>query len=112
MYTIQQIEEKLDIRWYVLRYWEDHFTQIVPRVNEERERIYSERDVKIFGRIKSLLYEEGLTIAEANDRIQSELTSVKNDASPLIESTRKFSFQHEIRRDIRDIIRFLEEEDE
>ncbi len=65
---------------YVLRYWETEF----PVLAESRERaggkFYSGRDVKIIGRIRELLYDEGFTVAGAKKRLESEIAEGRFDA--------------------------------
>ncbi|HEY7112157.1 MAG TPA: MerR family transcriptional regulator [Thermoanaerobaculia bacterium] len=64
---------------YVLRYWETEF----PVLAESRERaggkFYSGRDVKIIGRIRELLYDEGFTVAGAKKRLESEIAEGRFD---------------------------------
>jgi DNA-binding transcriptional MerR regulator len=65
---------------YVLRYWETEF----PVLAESRERaggkFYSGRDVKIIGRIRELLYDEGFTVAGAKKRLESEIAEGRFDS--------------------------------
>lgn len=57
---------------YVLRYWESEFKLLRPRKNPAGHRIYRRRDVELVLRIKSLLYEERLTLEGAKKRLQAE----------------------------------------
>jgi DNA-binding transcriptional MerR regulator len=65
---------------YVLRYWETEF----PVLAESRERaggkFYSGRDVKIIGRIRELLYDEGFTVAGAKKRLEAEIAEGRFDS--------------------------------
>ena len=62
--TIGEVSEFLDIPQHVLRFWEKRFSQIKP-VKRRGRRYYCPEDIALLGRIKSLLYTEGLTIKGA-----------------------------------------------
>lgn len=72
-YKIGEACKVLDIQPYVLRYWETEFPILSPGKSKSGQRVYSEKDLAITRRIKTLLYEEGYTIAGAKKRLESEL---------------------------------------
>ena len=72
-YKIGEACKLLDIQPYVLRYWETEFTSLSPSKSKSGQRTYTEEDLKVIGRIKELLYEEGFTIAGAKKRLEGEL---------------------------------------
>ncbi len=72
-YKIGEACKILDIQPYVLRYWETEFTSLSPSKSKSGQRTYTEEDLKVIGRIKELLYEEGFTIAGAKKRLEGEL---------------------------------------
>jgi DNA-binding transcriptional MerR regulator len=76
-YKIGEACKKLDIQPYVLRYWETEFTALSPDKSKSGQRVYSDRDLEVIGRIKELLYEEGFTIAGAKKKLEGELKSGK-----------------------------------
>ena len=76
-YKIGEACKKLDIQPYVLRYWETEFPALSPDKSKSGQRVYSDRDLEVIGRIKELLYEEGFTIAGAKKRLEGELKSGK-----------------------------------
>ncbi len=57
---------------YVLRYWESEFKLLRPRKNPAGQRVYRRRDVDLVVRIKTLLYEERLTLEGAKKRLLAE----------------------------------------
>ncbi len=57
---------------YVLRYWESEFKLLRPKKNPAGQRLYRKRDVDLILRIKSLLYNERLTLEGAKKRLQTE----------------------------------------
>jgi DNA-binding transcriptional MerR regulator len=56
----------------VLRYWESEFKLLRPRKNHAGQRVYRKHDVQLILRIKSLLYEDRLTLEGAKKRLQQE----------------------------------------
>ena len=70
---------------YVLRYWETEFSILKPGKTPSRHRLYRRRDVEMLLEIKSLLYEEGFTIAGAKRRLkESENNREDEKDAPLI----------------------------
>lgn len=72
-YKIGDACKVLDIQPYVLRYWETEFPVLSPGKSKSGQRVYTEKDLAITRRIKTLLYEEGYTIAGAKKRLELEL---------------------------------------
>jgi DNA-binding transcriptional MerR regulator len=64
---------------YVLRYWETEFPVLSEGKEKTAVRQYSERDVKIIGRIRELLYDEGFTVAGAKKRLEAEISEGRFD---------------------------------
>jgi DNA-binding transcriptional MerR regulator len=58
---------------YVLRYWETEFPALAEGKEKGAAKLYSARDVKIIGRIRELLYDEGFTVAGAKKRLEAEI---------------------------------------
>lgn len=59
------------IKPYVLRFWETEFEEIVPINDESGEKHYSRADVEMILHIKSLLFDEKLSITEAKGRLRA-----------------------------------------
>jgi len=57
---------------YVLRYWESEFKLLRPKKNPAGQRLYRRRDLDLVLRIRTLLYEERLTLEGAKKRLQAE----------------------------------------
>jgi DNA-binding transcriptional MerR regulator len=70
-YRIGEVSELIGVEPHVLRYWEGEFRQIrTHRV--AKQRLYRIEDIDFIRRIKTLLYDEGFTIAGARRRIAEE----------------------------------------
>jgi DNA-binding transcriptional MerR regulator len=70
-YRIGEVSKLTGVEPHVLRYWEGEFRQIRPH-RVARQRLYRIEDLRILERIKSLLYDEGYTIAGAKRHLQEE----------------------------------------
>ena len=71
-YRIGEIETITDVPAYVLRYWESEFKLLRPKKNPAGQRLYRRRDLDLVLRIKSLLYDERLTLEGAKKRLLAE----------------------------------------
>ena len=71
-YRIGEVESITDIPAYVLRYWESEFKLLHPKKNPAGQRLYRKRDVELVLRIKTLLYQERLTLEGAKKRLLAE----------------------------------------
>jgi DNA-binding transcriptional MerR regulator len=71
-YRIGEVEETTGVPAYVLRYWESEFKLLRPKKNPAGQRVYRQRDVDLVRRIKTLLYDERLTLEGAKKRLASE----------------------------------------
>lgn len=56
----------------MLRYWESEFKLLRPKKNPAGQRLYRRRDLDLVKRIKTLLYEERLTLEGAKKRLVAE----------------------------------------
>lgn len=64
-YKIGEAATLLNLKTYVLRFWETEFPQIVPLRTEKGQRLYTEENLALLERIRFLLHERGLTIEGA-----------------------------------------------
>ena len=71
-YRIGEVEEITSVPAYVLRYWESEFKLLRPKKNPAGQRLYRPRDLELVQRIKTLLYDERLTLEGAKKRLLAE----------------------------------------
>ena len=69
-YSIGEAAQILDIKPYVLRYWETEFRKLNPQKSTTGQRAYRSRDLRVAFTIKRLLYGEKYTIAGAVQKLQ------------------------------------------
>ena len=78
-FTIGEVSELCGVKPYVLRYWEQEFTQLKPMKRRGNRRYYQHHEVLLIRRIRELLYEQGFTISGARNRL-TELVHARADA--------------------------------
>jgi DNA-binding transcriptional MerR regulator len=69
-FTIGEVSELCGVKPYVLRYWEQEFTQLRPMKRRGNRRYYQHHEVLLIRRIRELLYEQGFTISGARNQLQ------------------------------------------
>ena len=55
-YSIGEVSKMVDLKSYVLRYWETEFKQLSPPKNRAGNRTYRKKDIDLIINIKDLLY--------------------------------------------------------
>ncbi len=71
-FTIGEVSDLCQVKPYVLRYWEQEFTQLKPMKRRGNRRYYQHHEVLLIRRIRELLYDEGFTISGARNRLASQ----------------------------------------
>ena len=76
---------------HVLRYWESEFPAISPKRAKSKQRLYRRQDVELIFKIKSLLHDEGYTIAGARKLMESgsPVTPQKTISKPILSGSTK-----------------------
>jgi len=85
-----EVCKQLDLQPYVLRYWLTEFPLLRgEETGAAGNRVFTAEEVAVLGRIKTLLYDEGYTIAGAKKKLESEPVAParggKRKAEPLFE---------------------------
>ncbi|WP_163340819.1 MerR family transcriptional regulator [Desulfopila sp. IMCC35008] len=70
-FKIGEVGKLAEVPTHVLRYWESEFKGIKPKRASSKQRLYRREDVELILQIKSLLHEQGYTIAGARKLIES-----------------------------------------
>ena len=68
-FTIGEVSGLCAVKPYVLRYWEQEFTQLKPMKRRGNRRYYQHHEVLLIRRIRDLLYDQGFTISGARNRL-------------------------------------------
>ena len=99
-YSIGEVSKMVDLKSYVLRYWETEFKQLSPPKNRAGNRTYRKKDIDLIINIKDLLYNKKFTIEGA----RSMLSSKKSSESPLLDKQ-----LDTIKKELLEIIRIINE---
>ena len=71
-YSIGEVSKMVDLKAYVLRYWETEFKQLSPPKNRAGNRTYRQKDIDLIFKIKELLYNKKYTIEGARSMLSSK----------------------------------------
>ena len=113
-FKIGEVCELTDTQPYVLRYWESEFPLLAPAKNNSGQRIYRRRDIETILRIKSLLYEEGFTIAGAKKRLEQEMKELVGTGNSTPNSGGSDPLREkidEIKTELQELLDFIESGD-
>jgi DNA-binding transcriptional MerR regulator len=88
-FTIGEVSDLCGVKPYVLRYWEQEFTQLKPMKRRGNRRYYQHHEVLLIRRIRDLLYEQGFTISGARNRLTESAAPIRNqpELSPELAET-------------------------
>jgi DNA-binding transcriptional MerR regulator len=81
-FTIGEVSELCGVKPYVLRYWEQEFTQLKPMKRRGNRRYYQHHEVLLIRRIRDLLYDQGFTISGARNRLTEAGSVAPADVAP------------------------------
>ena len=81
-FKIGEVSALLDLKPYVLRYWETEFDILNPAKAKSRHRLYRRKDVELLLEIKRLLHGEGYTIDGARKKLKRELDDHRTRVKP------------------------------
>ncbi len=84
-FTIGEVSELCGVKPYVLRYWEQEFSQLRPMKRRGNRRYYQHHEVLLIRRIRDLLYDQGFTISGARNRL-AELSAAELARNPAEDS--------------------------
>lgn len=81
-FTIGEVSELCGVKPYVLRYWEQEFTQLKPMKRRGNRRYYQHHEVLLIRRIRDLLYDQGFTISGARNQLSDSAHGTHTGQSP------------------------------
>jgi DNA-binding transcriptional MerR regulator len=76
-FTIGEVSELCGVKPYVLRYWEQEFTQLKPMKRRGNRRYYQHHEVLLIRRIRDLLYEQGFNITGARNQLGEAVAAAR-----------------------------------
>ncbi|AAM72727.1 MAG TPA: MerR family transcriptional regulator [Chlorobaculum sp.] len=69
-YSIGEVSRISGIPAYLLRYWEDYFSELAPARDTRGNRRYTNRDIAMVLNIKDLVYEKGYKLNKASQMVK------------------------------------------
>ena len=78
-FKIREVSDILDLKPYVLRYWESEFKLLKPTRTRTQQRLYHRQDLELLIKIKNLLYNERVSVAGTKKRLQMMKKQVLTD---------------------------------
>ncbi|MCK9582313.1 MAG: MerR family transcriptional regulator [Endomicrobiales bacterium] len=113
-FSIGEVSQLLQIKPYVLRYWESEFKTLHPQRRISGQRKYTKKDIELLFSIKELLYTKKFTIAGARktlavDRRKKDNTN-ENQLNLGIGTFINPQAIREIRSDIEAIVKILKQQ--
>lgn len=87
-FKISDVAAMAGIETHVLRYWESEFNELQPRKSRTGRRLYCRSDIETVREIRSLLYDEGFSIAGAKKRLQKR-KKTDSEKDKIIEAVRQ-----------------------
>ena len=79
-FTIGEVSDLCGVKPYVLRYWEQEFTQLKPMKRRGNRRYNQHHEVLLIRRIRDLLYDQGFTISGARNRLADAAAAARAPA--------------------------------
>ena len=80
-FTIGEVSDLCGVKPYVLRYWEQEFSQLKPMKRRGNRRYYQHHEVLLIRRIRDLLYDQGFTISGARNQLGDLVGAGRSDAA-------------------------------
>lgn len=94
-FRIGELAKHLNVKKFVIRFWEKEFALRAVR-SDGGQRFYNEDDINSFCIIKSLLYEQGFTIAGARKHLQDTSLSVIGSHKTTLEKQDSTDIVHQL----------------
>ncbi|MGH7846540.1 MAG: MerR family transcriptional regulator [Candidatus Binatia bacterium] len=106
-FKIGEVSRILQVKPYVLRYWETEFEVLKPGKAPSRHRLYKRKDVELLLEIKRLLYAEGFTIEGARKKLRQNRKEERQQLRlPLSDSKYKNALM-KIKKDLESLHKIL-----
>ncbi len=108
LYRIGEAADLLELKAYVLRFWESEFPQLQPVRTAKGQRLYSEETIALLRRIRYLLHEKGMTIEGARRVLEEggDIPAGNSDAA----SRPDADFTRRMEQELRQLRRMLLDE--
>jgi len=106
-FKIGEVARLAGVEPYVLRFWESEFPALKPGKSSTGQRLYRRRELEMALQIKSLLHEQGFTIAGARLKLKQEHQGKKAQATLPLHSGRDRELLQRVRAEIDELAALL-----
>ncbi|MBN44753.1 MAG: hypothetical protein CML94_04550 [Rhodobiaceae bacterium] len=109
--TIGEASNEIGVPTYVLRFWETKFKQVKLIKRPGGRRFYKPEDIKLLLKIKNFLKNDGLSIKQVNERLNSGIDHSKSNnneyITPVSEEKTTFKNKDEVFKRLNKILEIL-----
>lgn len=106
-FKIGEVAKLANLEPYVLRFWETEFPALRPGKSAKGQRLYRRREVEMVLQLKSLLHEQGFTIAGAKKKLKSEHEGRKAQTALPLGNGRDHQVLRQVRSELASIAALL-----
>lgn len=103
-FRIGEVSQLVGVDTHVLRFWESEFSNVKPRRARSNQRLYRRQDVENLLTIKTLLHDQGYTIAGARRVLQEHK---KSNPPTITAGEKKSTPLQNIKEELKDIKKIL-----
>ena len=105
-FSIKEVADMLELKPYILRYWEKEFSILKPKRNRIGRRYYAKKDIDTLRTIKKVLHEQGYTIAGAKKKLLTVVEGPEQLSLPLRNGAKVLREIREELKKISELIRY------
>lgn len=106
-FRIGEVARLAGVEPYVLRFWETEFAVLRPTKSSTGQRLYRRNEVELVLQIRSLLYEQGFTIAGARKQIQESMQASQVQPKLPLSDASTQQLVRQIRDELRELLTLL-----
>ena len=99
-FKIGEVAKMIDVKSYVLRYWETEFKMLNPQKSKHNQRAYSRKNVELLFMIKKLLYKDRFSIEGA----RAALTKMRRETKKAVTIQGAAIHIEALRKKVQDLI--------
>ena len=81
-FKFQELTPITGVKPYVIRFWETEFEEIAPVTSDSGQKLYARKDVEAIFKIKTLLFDEKMSIHEAKLAIKNRRVELNTAPMP------------------------------
>ena len=80
-FSISETARLCGVKAYILRFWEQEFSELKPDKRRGNRRYYQHKDLILVRQIRKLLYEDGFTIDGARAQLRGEIKEASKEST-------------------------------